>query len=195
MSHTSSVELAGFADPVADAQRCFRAVLGAMARPGSVHAVGAGLTAPPPLSSAMAAVLLTLVDSDTRLWLAPRLRAAREWIVFHSGAVCVEDPELASFVAADTLPDLAMLRIGSHEAPETSATVIIEVSGFDTGQRYRLRGPGLRDSGTLGIEGLPGTFATVWADNHACFPRGVDLILCAGSLLAALPRSVVVEDA
>ena len=37
-------------------------------------------------------------------------------------------------------------------------------------------------------------FVQEWAANHAMFPRGVDLILCAGNRLAALPRSVRIEE-
>jgi len=45
----------------------------------------------------------------------------------------------------------------------------------------------------LEIDGLPADFAARWAANHALFPRGVDVILCAGTSVAALPRSVTVE--
>ncbi len=195
MSADGDIDLAGFADPVADAQRCFRAVLDAMARPGSVHAAGEALAPPPPLDPATAAVLLTLVDGETPLWLDPRLHAARAWIVFHCGAVCIADPAMASFVVTDALPDLAVLHPGSHEAPETAATVIVQVRALGAGRRYRLRGPGLRDGAVLLVDGPPAAFAAIWSDNHARFPRGVDLILCAGSRLAAMPRSVSIEDA
>jgi alpha-D-ribose 1-methylphosphonate 5-triphosphate synthase subunit PhnH len=43
------------------------------------------------------------------------------------------------------------------------------------------------------VEGLT---AAVWSqlrDNHAAFPRGIDLVLVAGSRLAALPRTTRVE--
>jgi alpha-D-ribose 1-methylphosphonate 5-triphosphate synthase subunit PhnH len=194
VSADRDIDLGGFADPVVDAQRCFRAVLDAMARPGSIHAAGVGLLPPPPLDAATAAVMLTLVDGETPLWLAPRLHAARAWVVFHCGAVCVEDPAMASFVTTDALPDLTGLRAGSHEEPETAATVIVQVHALGAGRRYSLRGPGLRDHAVLSVDGLPAEFAAIWADNHARFPRGVDLVLCAGSRLAALPRSVTVEE-
>lgn len=194
MSADPGVELAGFAEPVVEAQRCFRVLLDATARPGSIHPAGTGLIAPRPLESAAAAVLLTLLDGETPLWLAPGLHAARPWLVFHCGAVCVADPTIAAFVATDALPDLARLCAGSHEVPEAGATVIVQVRALGTGRRYRLRGPGLRDQSVLSVDGLPAAFASIWADNHARFPRGVDLILCAGSRLAALPRSVIVED-
>ncbi len=63
------VTLPGFADPVGQAQASFRAVLEAMARPGTLVPAGQGLVPPAPLDPATGAVLLTLVDHDTLLWL------------------------------------------------------------------------------------------------------------------------------
>jgi alpha-D-ribose 1-methylphosphonate 5-triphosphate synthase subunit PhnH len=180
----------GFADPVAGAQSCFRAVLDAMARPGRVMSV-AGVSAPTPLCDAAAAVLLTLVDHETPLWLDPDAEAARSWIAFHTGAPPSNDPV---FVLALSLPDLAALPAGTDEMPETSATVILQVTGLGSGRRLMLEGPGLRSPTELRVDGLPEDFVSIWQRNHALFPRGVDLILCAGRDLAALPRSVSVLE-
>jgi alpha-D-ribose 1-methylphosphonate 5-triphosphate synthase subunit PhnH len=180
----------GFADPVAGAQACFRAVLDAMARPGRVMPV-AGVSAPPPLCDAAAAVLLTLVDHETPLWLDPDAGAARDWIAFHTGAPLSDN---AAFVMALSLPDLTTLPAGTDEMPETSATVILQVRALGSGRRWVLAGPGLRRPTELLVDGLPADFVAVWQRNHALFPRGVDLILCAGGKLAALPRSVSVAE-
>jgi alpha-D-ribose 1-methylphosphonate 5-triphosphate synthase subunit PhnH len=188
-----SLDLPGFADPVADAQATFRAVLDAMARPGRLHRVGDKLQPPAPLAGATAALLLTLVDADTPLWLAPAFAAARDWIVFHTGAPLTDDPARAAFAVADTLPDLSMLSAGTDEAPESSATLVVQIAGFDSGPRFRLAGPGLRTPATLRINGLPADFASAWTDNHALYPRGVDVLLVAGPTLVALPRSLAVE--
>ncbi len=179
----------GFADPVAGAQACFRAVLDAMARPGQVMTVS-GVAAPAPLCDAAAAVLLTLVDHETPLWLDPDAQAARSWIAFHTGAPVGE----AAFVMALSLPDLAALPNGTDEMPEASATVILQVAALGSGRRLLLEGPGLREPAVLQVDGLPAEFISVWRRNHAMFPRGVDLILCAGRSLAALPRSVSVSE-
>jgi alpha-D-ribose 1-methylphosphonate 5-triphosphate synthase subunit PhnH len=185
----------GFADPVADAQATFRAVLDAMARPGHVHRAGENLQPPSPLDRATAAVLLTLADNDTPLWLDPAAAAASDWLAFHCGTSIVSDPAYASFVVTLSLPDLAVLPAGSHEAPESSATLILQVRALGNGTRWRLAGPGLREPTLLAIDGLPRDFARIWRDNHALFPRGVDIVLCAGDQLSALPRSVTVEEA
>lgn len=191
----STIDLPGFSDPVTDAQGCFRAVLDAMARPGRIHEVGVGLTPPVPLAPASAAVLLTLVDHETPLWLDPDATASREWIAFHCGAPLATGPEACAFALALSLPDMAVLPAGSHEAPERSATMILQVRAFESGRRFRLEGPGLREPTVLAIDGPPDDFVGVWDQNRARFPLGIDVILCAGTRLAALPRSVTVREA
>lgn len=184
---------AGFADPVPGAQRCFRAVLDAMAHPGRIANV-TGVTAPAPLGTAAAAVVLTLVDHETPLWLDPDAAAARRWIEFHCGAKIVAEPDRCSFALAMTLPPLHRFPAGTHESPETSATVICQVAAFDSGKTYRLHGPGLREPRALSVAGLPSDFASIWRRNHRRFPCGIDLILCAGDRLVAFPRTVAIQE-
>jgi alpha-D-ribose 1-methylphosphonate 5-triphosphate synthase subunit PhnH len=64
-----------------------------------------------------------------------------------------------------------------------------------SGRRYVLEGPGLREPADLYVDGLPANFVLAWQRNHARFPRGIDLILCAGDCLTALPRSVTIREA
>jgi alpha-D-ribose 1-methylphosphonate 5-triphosphate synthase subunit PhnH len=184
---------AGFANPVADAQYCFRAVLDAMAHPGRVTRA-TGVTAPAPLGTAAAAVVLTLVDHETPLWLDPDTAMARQWIEFHCGAKVVADPAKCSFALATALPPLHRFPIGSHESPETSATVICQVDSFEHGKAFRLSGPGLREPLALTVSGLPRDFVSIWQRNHRLSPCGVDLILCAGDRLVAFPRTVAIEE-
>jgi alpha-D-ribose 1-methylphosphonate 5-triphosphate synthase subunit PhnH len=44
------------------------------------------------------------------------------------------------------------------------------------------------------VQGVPRDFAARWQANHALYPRGTDLILCTQDQVAALPRSIAVED-
>jgi alpha-D-ribose 1-methylphosphonate 5-triphosphate synthase subunit PhnH len=192
---SSTVALPGFADPVGDAQATFRAVLDAMARPGSLQRAGERLTAPAPLDGATAAVLLTLVDNETPLWLDASAMPARDYLAFHCGAVIVDAPDKAAFALALTLADLAALSAGSHEAPESSTTLVLQIARLGEGERYTLSGPGLREPTVLAATGLPAEFPRIWHSNHALYPRGVDVVLCAGTTLTALPRSVSIEEA
>jgi alpha-D-ribose 1-methylphosphonate 5-triphosphate synthase subunit PhnH len=183
----------GFADPVGDAQRCFRAVLDAMSRPGLVRQAG-GLVPPPVLCAAAAAVVLSLADHETPLWLHPDLGAAADWIAFHTGAPRTGGPETASFVVAPGPVPLPSLRTGGHETPEESATLILQLAALTEGRRYRLSGPGLRQPAILAADGLPDDFGGWWRENRGLFPRGVDVILCAGTQVAALPRTATIEE-
>lgn len=186
-------DLPGFADPTAEAQASFRAVLDAMARPGQIYPAGLGLRAPTPLDPATAAVLLSLLDQDTPLWLDPAFDPARDWIGFHCAAPWASGPAAAAFVVATALPPLDRLGLGSDEAPEEGATVLLQLPALGSGARFRLSGPGLAAPALFAAAGLGADFVAFRAANHARFPRGVDLILCAGKRLAALPRSVRVE--
>jgi len=188
-----SLDLPGFADPVAQAQSTFRAVLDAMARPGTIHAAGIGMAPPAPLDPATAAVLLTLVDGDAQLHIAAECAAAHDWVVFHCGTTPCDTSATAGFVVTTRFPDLAALSAGSDEAPEESATLVLQVAALGTGRAWRLAGPGLKVPRVLHCD-LPADFAARWAANHALFPRGVDLVLCAGTSLAAIPRSISVTE-
>ncbi len=69
---------AGFADKVLSAQTTFRAVMDAMARPGSVHCIASASGTPPGMMRGTAAIALTLFDHDTPLWLDPRMSGIPE---------------------------------------------------------------------------------------------------------------------
>jgi alpha-D-ribose 1-methylphosphonate 5-triphosphate synthase subunit PhnH len=181
---TASIDFPGFADPVGDAQTTFRAVLDAMARPGRLCAAGAGLRPPAPLDRATAAVALTLVDQETTLYLDLEMLAAAKWLAFHAGSPIVPDHATADFILAAACPD---------EAPEDSATLILQVAALGVGTAYRLAGPGLAEPTILRATGMPDSFVAAWRRNHALFPRGVDTVICAGEILTALPRSVTME--
>jgi len=79
---------------------------------------------------------------------------------------------------------------GSMEYPDRAATLVLQVERLSDDGGMHLSGPGIKGSRTLAAFPLPADFATRMRDNRALFPRGVDIILAAGTRLAALPRSV-----
>ena len=188
----------GLADPVADSQAIFRRVLEAMARPGRIVQVRSPIDVPPPLHPATAAVCLTLIDFETPLWVDPTARTSDvvEYLRFHCAAPIVDAPAHASFglvVEASSAPPLGAFPQGTDEEPERSATVIVQVTSLDAVEGCRLTGPGIAGEARLRAGGLPSAFWAQVRDNHAVFPRGVDLALVAGSRLVALPRTTRVE--
>lgn len=191
--------LPGLADPVLDSQRIFRSVLEAMAHPGRVVAVAGPEETPRPLHGAAAAVCLALVDMETPLWLDPVARTAEvlEGLRFHCGCPIVEEPTGARFaliVDARHMPPIEAFDAGNDEYPDRSATLIVQVAALAVGTGKRLTGPGIAGEGRLAVGGLPERFWAGLRDNHARFPRGVDVILASPAAVAALPRTTRVED-
>jgi len=184
----------GFPDPVLDAQGCFRAVLEAMSRPGRVQRLAAPLEPPAPLAPATAAVLLTLVDAETPLF-SDAGAEVEAWARFHCGCPMAPEAGAAPFVlATGAPPPLASLCAGTEEEPEGGATLIWQVDGLEEGAGWRLAGPGIAEEHRLRVSGAPGDFLAQWATQRRRFPRGVDVILCAGDRIAALPRTTRIEE-
>lgn len=185
----------GFADPVFDAQATFRAIMDAMARPGTVQHAKAEAQPPQPLSPVAAAVALTLCDNDTPLWLDPALKpiqAVTSWLGFHTGAPLTETPAEAHFgLVAEPANLIALENFaqGTQEYPDRSTTLILQVASLSSGGALALEGPGIDGSTALAPTPLPRHFVAQWKQNRARFPRGVDLILVAPEGIACLPRT------
>jgi alpha-D-ribose 1-methylphosphonate 5-triphosphate synthase subunit PhnH len=187
---------AGFDSPVRGAQTAFRAVMDAMARPGTIRPLADVAGAPAPLSPAAAALALSLLDYETPFWLDAALMAAPQvarWIAFHTGAAITADPGDAAFAfVADPIaaPPLETFALGTPEYPDRSTTLVLQVERLDAGTPLTLRGPGIARARRFAAAPLPSDFAARLATNRALFPRGVDLVLAAEHAIAALPRSV-----
>lgn len=186
----------GLKDPVADSQAVFRAAMDAMARPGTIGAVGVSVSPPAPLGTAMAAIALSLLDYETRFWVPEADGDARSWIRFHTGARVAGTPEDADFVLVprgQAAPRLETLRLGTDEEPDTSATVIAEVASLAAGAGLVLSGPGIDGERLIAIGGMPVGLLESRRTMASMFPRGVDLILTAGNSVAAIPRTTRLE--
>jgi alpha-D-ribose 1-methylphosphonate 5-triphosphate synthase subunit PhnH len=195
---TSDGLLPGFSDPALDSQRVFRAVLEALARPGTIVELPVHLAPPSPLDPATAAIALALVDYETPLWLdhATDTEAVAQYLRFHCGCPLTTDPGKAAFALvadAAAMPPLSAFNAGSDEFPDQSTTLIIQVPTLTAGEGWELTGPGIRDSVRLAASSFPKGFNCWIAENHDLFPRGVDLIFASGRLIAGLPRSTQLE--
>lgn len=186
--------LASFTHPVADAQYAFRRILKAMSEPGCMVSLplhhGWGT-----LSPAATAVLLTLVDQESPLWIDAGLdsESLRNNLRFHTGAPLVESRD-APFALSHSAsqPDPADFAAGDNFSPEKSTTLIIEVASLSGGLTLRLSGPGLREPRAIAPK-LPASVINYLRARPHTFPQGVDLIFTCGEAMMALPRTTTVE--
>ncbi len=187
--------LPGLADPVEDAQHIFRVLLTALSRPGTAQVLPVLPAAPSPLYPATSAVLQTLIDFETPLWLQSSTKELSAWLRFHCSVPLVATPENAAFAVIDRpleMPPLPVFSQGLPEYPDRSAMVILQVNGF-AHDGLRLSGPGIENEHRLGIDGLPSGFWRAWRDSQAMAPLGVDLLFVTSDHVLGLPRSTHVE--
>jgi alpha-D-ribose 1-methylphosphonate 5-triphosphate synthase subunit PhnH len=187
----------GFAEPIFDSQSTFRGVLDAMAYAGRVQTLDRLEDVPQPLMPATAALALTLLDFETPVWLdVEQTSAAANYIRFHSGAPLVADTAAARFgivTRAAEMPSISAFAFGEDKYPDTSCTLIIQVPSLKGGPAMRWTGPGIQQTATCQVEGLPEGFWLDWEDNHGLYPMGVDVIFTTGREILGLPRGIKVE--
>jgi alpha-D-ribose 1-methylphosphonate 5-triphosphate synthase subunit PhnH len=187
----------GFVNPPHESQQVFRGVLEAFAHPGRIVTAAETLAAPAGLCRAAAAFLLTLVDRDTPLWLAPEYQRPEvlDFVRFHTGAPIVGGRSEAVFalLSHDQALLLDDFPVGTDAYPDRAATLVIEVPVLGAGPARTWRGPGIDGHATVAVAGLDDGFWLDWTANNGLFPCGVDVMFAAGSQLLALPRGIAVE--
>ncbi len=185
----------GLPDVVHGSQQTFRAVLDALARPGTVCEIGEALPNVA-LGGAMARLLLSLTDDETPVWWQRADTTTQGWLQFHTGAGVAANPGAASFAVIHDLDapfDLADFAMGSAESPEFSTTLIVELPALHGGPELEWRGPGIEVLQRVGLCGVPIHFWSQWQANHAAFPAGVDMVFTCGDQALGLPRTTRVR--
>nr|WP_320142748.1 phosphonate C-P lyase system protein PhnH [uncultured Cohaesibacter sp.] len=187
--------IGGLGDPVFQTQRLFRSIMDAMARPGTIHALKTDAQPPASIYPLTAAVLATLADADTPIWLEGRLSGnltLTSWLTFHIGAPFATEPDGASFAVlkgGKEMPALDVFAKGTQDYPDRSATLIIEVEALSDMPKWFLSGPGIKEQNGLMVSDLAPLFLSQWQDNQGIFPRGVDIIFVSREAIACLPRT------
>ena len=179
----------GFQNAPIDAAHAFRAAMTVMARPGEIRSLS-GCKPPAPLSEAAGALLLTLCDPDTKVYLARSADtdAVRQWLTFHTAAPLTDAAD-ADFVVGtwQALAPLSQYRIGTAEYPDRSATLIVECEDLKQAGP-ELSGPGIKDMACLSLPDVPALQA-----NAGLYPLGCDFFFTCGDRVAALPRSTQIK--
>ncbi len=178
-------------DPVADTQKCFRTLVSAMSRPGTVHET--------PTNPADHAVLATLVDHEVSCYTTDE---TIETALANEGRLTEASMAEADIVHATTPTDgdVETLRRGSLTEPSDGATIVYRVTELTpepaaqpAATTLSLSGPGINDEQRLAVEGLPASEAESIATAQSGYPQGVDAIVATDTALAALPRSIELE--
>lgn len=180
-----------------EAQACFRAVLDALARPGTPTALPAGPAGrvPPSLLPALA-----LADLDTPVCVLGDDGPAGDggWsatlaTVTSAPCTAATGARLGAALRPLRPGELSAFPIGTPATPEDGALVAVGVPGLDDGPPLRLTGPGV--DGEILIAPQVGDLLAERATVVGGFPTGLDLLLVDphGRLLG-LPRTTTVEE-
>jgi alpha-D-ribose 1-methylphosphonate 5-triphosphate synthase subunit PhnH len=192
-AYDGPAELAAFAAPVFDAQKTFRAVMAALAEPGTVQETAKSSGNRSGLSDAMVAIALTLFDFETQIWLDPKIpKATTDLLRFQTCTEVASDPGKAAFALISdpiAMPRFDRFAQGTLEHPDRATTLLIEVAEIQTGRGWFLSGPGIPTHRRLDVSALPEWFDTDVGANRDRFPCGIDIVFCSGHHIAALPRS------
>jgi alpha-D-ribose 1-methylphosphonate 5-triphosphate synthase subunit PhnH len=172
-----------------DAHRTFRAVLDALARPGSTTHLPVTTGVPTALGP-----LLALADLDTPVCvLGDRATDTEQWL----GAVALAtsaptsglgEARLVAALRPVAVDELLAVRVGSSADPEEAALVTIAVPALTGGPTVRLTGPGTAAGAVITATGLPAGWLE--AREAVAFPAGADLLLVdPDGACVGLPRS------
>ncbi|TKI07760.1 phosphonate C-P lyase system protein PhnH [Martelella alba] len=188
--------LNGFSRPVDAAQHSFRRILKALSEPGYVVALPDGPRWES-IGPAASALLLTLADGETAVYIAPALSrdSVAASVRFHTGAPLAEQPQQAVLALFDGQMDdaiLATLPCGDALSPENGVTVLVQIDSLAEGTPLRLRGPGIRDERIIAPALPPAVLRYLLRRPHP-FPAGLDFILLCEDRLMAVPRTIHVE--
>jgi len=187
-----------FTNPPHDTARTFRAILDAFARPGRILPFAPVLVPPKGLSPGAAAAALTLCDFQTPVWLGHGVRAAtvENYLRFHTGASITRDEGAAAFAfasAAHGIPDLSSFSIGTHEYPDRSATLILEVGTLTPEPQIELTGPGIETVHYFEVTPLAPQFWNQKIELREAFPLGIDVLFVAPGSIAVITRSTQIR--
>jgi alpha-D-ribose 1-methylphosphonate 5-triphosphate synthase subunit PhnH len=172
-----------------DAQRIFRAVLDALARPGTTTR----LPTPAGVPAALVA-LLALADLDTPVCVLDATSAGSEqWLravmtATSAPGAALGEARLVAALRPVTVDELRAVRVGTPADPEEAALVALAVPALTGGPAVRLEGPGVVSGAVITPAGLP----VGWLDVRAAvaYPAGADLLLVdSDGACVGLPRS------
>ena len=169
----------------ADAQQhVFRELVESFSHPGKVQE----LAICNEFASAHYAVLASLMDAETSLADPHALLSNTDWPLLQARQAATDN---ARFILVDgqRAPDFQPA-LGTLASPEFGATLLIKVDTLGRGPlAMTLTGPGIAQQRELCVAGLHVDWLQQRVNWVEEFPLGVDMILCAATGIATLPRT------
>jgi len=183
-------------DHVFTAQRFYRLLLDAMARPGKIVTLSKLEIDPPEgLSWSITGLAFTLLDQETTFAVLPENESLNRYLSLNTGSrqAALSSAEFIIIDGRVDLPELLEINRGDLLFPDRGATLMVMapvVGGEGTDTRLTLQGPGIHGEVSLALGGLcPGNLERVQTLNRE-FPLGVDLMISDNSgALVCIPRS------
>jgi alpha-D-ribose 1-methylphosphonate 5-triphosphate synthase subunit PhnH len=194
-------------DEVLAAQRTFRMLIEALARPGTICALPDRIPdAPADVNPHAALVAFTLLDQEVKFAAAgPQAETLAAYISRRTGARR-SPPEEASFLFGhgdDSETPLGRLPRGSPEFPELGGTAVLTVGRVseraERGDGGRtdalvLSGPGVVAAATVYIRGLAPAVVDAFRRQNREYPQGIDAFLVGrDGRLVGLPRTARID--
>lgn len=190
-------------DEIFDAQRHFRVILDAMARPGKINTFPKlEIGAAEGISLGQAYVALSLLNADTEFCFSYESSLGAEYIIANTNAVKTA-LEQADFIFEDrpqTPHAVEVSKEGDPAYPETAATHVVTVdhlsdaTNMPAGLLLELSGPGIEGKRNIRIDGPSEAWWNEIKLKNDEFPLGVDMMFVCdlpnGDVqIACIPRS------
>lgn len=162
-------------------QRTFRALLEAMARPGTVaravHHPQAGHLAP------AVSLLESVLDHEMTFAVVPEQADLIDTLLRLTGSY-VAAPIVADYLLCEgggILRALHDAKEGASEFPDKSATLVAVAASVSAepgrGLPLRLAGPGIKDTRTVWVDGFSQECREMFVERNGDLPTGIDLVL------------------
>ena len=178
--------------PAQEEQATFRALLDAMARPGTVQSLPPRRVEDGEWGGALL-VLQALLDHEVTFHVLSEQSLPHEQLLRRTGArsAALEQADFVLARGGGAVAAIEEAREGGFEEPERSATVIVLADSLDgDGVALTLSGPGIESTALLTVENVPVAAFEALRSRTVTFPQGVDVILVdTTGHVAAVPRS------